>query len=336
MPRRISFALLLSVLFSVYTSAQVTLFGVGSTFVYPIFSKWEQVYQKQHPDVRIGYLPIGSGAGIAQTLTGTVDFGGTDAPVDDTELNQSKIKILHVPVILGADVPAYNLPDVETPIRFTGQLLADIFLGKVRNWNDPAIAAVNQGARFPNREITVVHRLDGSGTTYIWTDYLSKINSEWKGKVGKGTRVKWPAGVEANGNEGVSEKIREVNGAIGYVELSYAQQKKIAFGSVQNAAGRFMVASVASIEEAAGSSALPPSDFRTSITNAPGANAYPIAGFSWILVPVQAKSPEAKKALRDFLSWAITDGQRYAPDLFYCPLPPEIATRARQLINDHR
>jgi len=334
MARRI--LLLLTVLFSVYTAAQVTLFGAGSTFVYPIFSKWTAVYQRQHPDVRIGYLPVGSGAGIAQTLMGTIDFGGTDAPVSDAELNQSKIKVLHVPVTLGADVPAYNLPDVETPLRFNGQLLADIFLGKVRNWNDPAIAAVNQGVRLPNRAITVVYRQDHSGTTYIWTDYLSKVNSEWKNRIGKGTQVHWPVGVEANGNEGVSRKIKEVNGAIGYLELSYAQEKKIPFGSVQNAAGRFIVASVSSIEEAAGSFTLPASDFRTSITNAAGADAYPIAGFSWILVPVQGKSPATKKALRDFLSWVITDGQKYAPDLFYCPLPPEIATRAQQLVNGYR
>lgn len=336
MPRRIAGGLLLWLSLAACGSAQVTVNGIGSTFVYPIFSKWEDVYHKQHPDVQIAYLPLGSGAGIAQTLSGMADFGGTDAPVADRELSRAKIQVLHVPVILGADVPAYNLPGVPTPLRFTGPLLADIFLGKVRNWNDPAIAAVNRGVILPNREITVVHRLDGSGTTYIWTDYLSKVSPEWKDKIGKGTRVKWPVGLAGNGNEGVSQIIQDVNGAIGYIELSYAENKKIPFGTVQNLAGHFIRANVNGVEEAAASSDLPATDFRVSISNAPGPNAYPIASFSWILVPIQSRSPAAKKALRDFLAWVLTDGQKYAVALFYSPLPPDVASRAQKMLAESR
>jgi phosphate transport system substrate-binding protein len=336
MRHRICCLLLLFFSFCHPTMAQVTLHGAGSTFVFPIFSKWADEYEKQRPDVKISYLPNGSGAGIALTMTGMLDFGGTDAPVDDVQLNKSKIQLLHVPVILGADVPAYNIPELHTPLQFTGELLAQIFLGKVTSWSDPAIAALNPTLNLPNRPITVVHRQDGSGTTYIWTDYLSKVSPEWKSRVGKGTKVKWPVGVEANGNEGVSQKIQELSGAIGYVELSYAENKKIPFGNVQNKAGRFIRASVSGIEEAAASSDLPQADFRVSISNAPGPAAYPIASFSWILVPTQPKSPEVKKALRDFLSWVVTDGQRYATDLSYCPLPQPVVVRAHQMLNESR
>ncbi len=255
---------------SLLTSAQTTLNGAGSTFVYPIMSKWAAEYHKQHAETQVSYLPLGSGAGIAQTMEGMLDFGGTDAPVSDAELARAKVPVIHVPVVLGADVPAYNLPDVHAQLRFTGQVLADIFLGKIRNWNDPAIASTNQDVTLPNQEITVVHRLDGSGTTYVWADYLSKVSSEWKNRVGKGTSVKWPVGVGSNGNEGVSERIREIKGAIGYIELSYAQTKKIPFGSVQNASGLFIAASVAGIKEAAASSVGAKSDLRVSISNAPG------------------------------------------------------------------
>jgi phosphate transport system substrate-binding protein len=331
---RIACLLLFFFSFSIPGTAQVALNGAGSTFVFPIFSKWADEYEKQRPEVRISYMPNGSGAGIALTLSGMLDFGGTDAPVDDVELSKSKIQLLHVPVILGADVPAYNLPEVQTPLQFTGDLLANIFLGKVTNWNDPAIAALNPTVNLPNRAITVVHRQDGSGTTYIWTDYLSKISSEWKSRIGKGTKVKWPVGVEANGNEGVSQKIQELSGAIGYAELSYAEKKKIPFGNVQNKAGRFIRASVSGIEEAAASSDLAQTDFRVSISNAPGPAAYPIASFSWILIPTRAKNPEVNKALRNFLSWIITDGQKYATVLSYCPLPQQVAARAKQMLKE--
>jgi len=335
MPRRMPCVLLLF-FFSALASAQTTLNGAGSTFVSPIMSKWAQEYHKQHPEIQVNYLPNGSGAGIALTMAGMIDFGGTDAPVSDAQLAKAKVPVIHVPVVLGADVPAYNVPEVQTQLRFTGQVLADIFLGKIKNWNDPAISSMNRGVALPNQEITVVHRSDGSGTSYIWADYLSKVSDEWKNKVGKGTSVKWPVGVGANGNEGVSERIREVKGAIGYVELSYAQNKKIPFGSVQNPNGLFSTASVGGIKEAAASAVGTQSDLRVSISNAPGPNAYPVASFSWILVPVRARNPESKKALNEFLVWILTDGQKYAADLYYSPLPPEVAAKAQRVLEESR
>jgi len=335
MPRRMVCAVMpLFFCFMVY--AQTTLNGAGSTFVYPIMSKWAEEYHKQHPETQVSYLPIGSGAGIAQTMAGMLDFGGTDAPVSDAELAKAKVSIVHIPVVLGADVPAYNLPEVQGQLRFTGRVLAGIFLGTIKNWNDPAISSLNAGITLPNQEITVVHRLDGSGTTYIWTDYLLKVSSEWKNTVGRGTSVKWPVGLGANGNEGVSEKIREVKGAIGYVELSYAQKKKIPIGSVQNPSGLFIAASVGGIEEAAASAVGTPSDLRASISNAPGTHAYPIASFSWVLMPVHARNPETKKALKDFLAWIVTDGQKYAADLYYSPLPQEIVAKTQRVLSESR
>ncbi|MGO9539004.1 MAG: phosphate ABC transporter substrate-binding protein PstS [Terriglobales bacterium] len=311
---------------------QTTIFGAGSTFVSPIMSKWAEQYHKIHPDIQISYLANGSGAGIGLTLTGMVDFGGTDAPVSDAQLAQAKVKVSHFPVILGADVPAYNLPEVQTQLRFMGQTLADIFLGKIKNWNDPAIAASNPGVRLPDRPILVVHRLDGSGTTYIWADYLSKVSPEWKSKVGKGTSLKWPVGIAANGNEGVSDIIRTTQGALGYIELSYAEKKKIAFGSVQNADGVFTSASISGIEEAASSLKEIPADFRVSISNAPGRNAYPIASFSWVLIPNHPKDPSRRKIVMDFLAWALTDGQRFAEDLYYAPLPRDLNSKINSVM----
>ena len=312
---------------SVLGQTQTTVFGAGSTFVSPIMSRWAQEYHKVHPDIQISYLANGSGAGIGLTLTGMVDFGGTDAPVSDAQLAQAAVKVSHFPVILGADVPAYNVPEVQTQLRFTGQVLADIFLGKIKTWNDPAIASVNPGVRLPDRTIIVVHRMDGSGTTYIWADYLCKVSSEWKGKVGKGTSLKWPVGIGANGNEGVSETIQKTVGAVGYIELSYAEKKKIAFGSVQNADGAFVSASISGIEEAASSLKEIPADFRVSISNAPGRNAYPIASFSWILVPNHPKDAARKKIVMDFLAWIMTDGQRFAEELYYSPLPQDLTAK---------
>lgn len=333
MPRRMLCVVML-LFFSFVASAQTTLNGAGSTFVYPIMSKWAEEYHKQHPETQVSYLPTGSGAGIAQTMAGMLDFGGTDAPVSDAELAKAKVSIVHIPVVLGADVPAYNVPEVQAQLRFTGPVLAGIFLGKIKNWNDPAIASLNEGITLPNQEITVVHRVDGSGTTYIWADFLSKVSDEWKNRVGKGTSVKWPVGVGANGNEGVSEKIREVKGAIGYVELSYAQNKKIPFGSVQNPHGLFISASVGGMKEAAASAVGTQSDLRISISNAPGTNAYPIASFSWVLMPVQPRNPRSQKALKDFLAWIVTDGQKYAADLYYSPLPQEIAAKTQKVLNE--
>lgn len=312
---------------SISVFGQTTVFGAGSTFVSPIMSRWAQEYHKVHPDIQISYLANGSGAGIGLTLTGMVDFGGTDAPVSDAQMAQAPVKVSHFPVILGADVPAYNVPEVQTQLRFTGQVLADIFLGKIKNWNDAAIAAINPGVRLPDRTIMVVHRMDGSGTTYIWSDYLCKVSSEWKGKVGKGTSLKWPVGLAANGNEGVSETIQKTVGAVGYIELSYAEKKKIAFGSVQNADGAFVSASISGIEEAADSLKEIPADFRVSISNAPGRNAYPIASFSWILVPNHPKDPAHKKIVMDFLAWIMNDGQRFAEELYYSPLPQDLTAK---------
>lgn len=312
---------------SIPGQTQTTIFGAGSTFVSPIMSRWAEEYHKVHPDIHISYLANGSGAGIGLALTGMVDFGGTDAPVSDAQLARATFKVSHFPVILGADVPAYNVPEVQTQLRFSGQVLADIFLGKIKNWNDPAIAAINPGVRLPDRAIIVVHRMDGSGTTYIWADYLCKVSPEWKGKVGKGTSVKWPVGIAANGNEGVSETIQKTVGAIGYIELSYAEKKKIAFGSVQNADGAFISASISGIEEAAASLKDIPADFRVSISNASGRNAYPIASFSWILVPDHPKDPARKKIVMDFLAWIMTDGQRFAEELYYSPLPQDLTAK---------
>lgn len=325
-------AVLLLSFFSLRATAQTALYGAGSTFVAPIMSKWIYEYHRIHPDVVISYLPNGSGAGIALTLSGMLDFGGTDAPVSDAQLATATVKAIHFPVILGADVPAYNLAEVQTQLRFTGPLLAEIFLGKIKNWNDPAIASLNPGIKLPNGPIVIAHRRDGSGTTYIWTDYLSKISPEWKTSVGKGTKVKWPVGVEANGNEGVSETIRSTPGALGYIELSYAEKNKIAFGSVQNADGIFISASVSGIEEAARSVKDIPADFRVSISNAEGKSAYPISSFSWVLVPVQPKDRAKKKVLMDFLVWAVTDGQRYAQELYYSPLPIDLVVRINSSI----
>jgi phosphate transport system substrate-binding protein len=311
---------------------QTNIFGAGSTFVSPIMSKWAEQYHKIHPDIQISYLANGSGAGIGLTLTGMIDFGGTDAPATDAQLAQAAVKVSHFPVILGADVPAYNLPEVQTQLRFTGQVLADIFLGKIKNWDNPAIAANNPGVRLPDRQIMVVHRQDGSGTTYIWADYLSKVSPEWKRAVGKGTSLKWPVGNGFYGNEGVSEEIRKSPGTLGYIELSYAEKKKIAFGSVQNADGAFISASISGIEEAASSLKEIPADFRVSISNAPGRSAYPIARFSWILIPNHPKDPNRRKIVMDFLTWAITDGQRFAEDLYYAPLPSDLTSKINSVM----
>jgi phosphate transport system substrate-binding protein len=291
---------------------QTNIFGAGSTFVSPIMSKWAEQYHKIHPDIQISYLANGSGAGIGLTLTGMIDFGGTDAPATDAQLAQAAVKVSHFPVILGADVPAYNLPEVQTQLRFTGQ--------------------VNPGVRLPDRQIMVVHRQDGSGTTYIWADYLSKVSPEWKRAVGKGTSLKWPVGNGFYGNEGVSEEIRKSPGTLGYIELSYAEKKKIAFGSVQNADGAFISASISGIEEAASSLKEIPADFRVSISNAPGRSAYPIASFSWILIPNHPKDPNRRKIVMDFLTWAITDGQRFAEDLYYAPLPSDLTSKINSVM----
>ena len=311
---------------------QTQLNGAGATFPYPMYSKWFSEYHRLHPDVEINYQSIGSGGGIRQVLNGTVDFGASDGPMTDEQLKEAKTKILHIPTVLGADVPAYNVPGISGEIKFTPEALAGIFLGKIQNWNDPALTKVNPGVNFPNQQIVVVHRSDGSGTTYIFTDYLSKISKEWEAVAGKGTSVKWPVGLGGKGNEGVAGQIRQLAGSIGYVELIYAVENKITYGSVRNAAGNFVKASLDSVTEAAASSPKMPADFRVSITNAPGKTAYPISSFTWLLIPVQAKDPKNGKIIADFLDWMVTDGQKMTSQLSYAPLPASVVEKVKAAI----
>jgi phosphate transport system substrate-binding protein len=306
--------------------------GAGATFPNPIYQKWFSEYNKLHPEVQINYQSIGSGGGIRQVLAGTVDFGASDGPMTDEQLAQAKVKLLHIPTVMGAVVPAYNIPGVSGEIKFTPDVLADIFLGKITNWNNPAIAKVNPGMKFPDQAIIVVHRSDGSGTTYIWTDYLSKISKTWETTVGKGTSVKWPIGLGGKGNEGVAGQVRQLQGSIGYVELIYAVQNNIPYGSVRNAAGNFIKASLDGVTEAAASAKSMPADFRVSITNAPGKTAYPISSFTWMLVPVQGKDAQRGKILADFLGWMVTDGQKMTAQLTYAPLPESVAEKVKAAI----
>jgi phosphate transport system substrate-binding protein len=308
---------------------QTTLNGAGATFPNPIYSKWFSEYHKAHPDIQINYQPIGSGGGIRQVLAGTVDFGATDGPMSDEQLAQAKTKILHVPTVLGANVPAYNVPGVNAELKFTPEVLAGIFMGKIATWNDPAIAAANPGVNLPNQPIIVIHRSDGSGTTYIWTDYLSKVSPEWQSQVGKGTSVKWPVGLGGKGNEGVAGMIRQMQGSIGYIELIYAISNKISYGTVKNASGAFVKASLDSVTAAAGSVKSMPADFRVSITNAPGKDAYPISSFTWLLIPAQSKDAAKGKILADFLNWMVSDGQKMTAELAYAPLPESVATKVK-------
>lgn len=312
--------------------AQTTLNGAGATFPYPMYSKWFSEYHKVRPEAQINYQSIGSGGGIRQVLAGTVDFGASDGPMSDDQLAQSKVKILHIPTVLGSVVPAYNVPGVSGEVKFTPDVLAGIFLGKISNWNDPAITKANSGVNFPNQNIVVVHRSDGSGTTFIFTDYLSKISGEWRDSVGKGASVKWPVGLGGKGNEGVAGSIRITPGSIGYIELIYAVQNNIAYGSVRNAAGSFVKASLDSTTAAAASMKSMPADFRVSITNAPGKDAYPISSFTWLLIPAQAKDPARGKIIGDFLNWMVNEGQTMAAQLSYAPLPASVAEKVRAAI----
>jgi phosphate transport system substrate-binding protein len=311
---------------------QTTVNGAGATFPNPIYSKWFSEYNKLHPDVQINYQSLGSGAGIRQLLSGTVDFGASDGPMSDEQLAQSKTKILHIPTVLGAVVPAYNVPGITGEIKFTPEALAGIFLGRITNWNDPAVAKVNPGVNFPNQPIIVIYRSDGSGTTFIFTDYLSKISKDWSNTVGKGTSVSWKNGMGGKGNEGVAGQIRQLTGSIGYVELIYAVQNKITYGSVRNAAGDFVKASLDGVTEAAASVKTMPADFRVSITNAPGKAAYPISSFTWLLIPVQSKDPKKGKIIADFLDWMVNDGQKMTSQLSYAPLPASVVEKVKVAI----
>ena len=299
--------------------------GAGATFPYPIYSKWFSEYNKLHPNIQINYQSIGSGGGIRQLTNQTVFFGATDGPMTKDQLLAAPSRIVHFPTVLGAVVPVYNIPGVSAELKFGGPLLADIFLGKITKWNDPAIARENPGVDLPASDLTVVHRSDGSGTSYIWADYLAKVSPEWKARVGVATSVNWPTGVGGKGNEGVAGLVRQTPGSIGYVELIYAIQNKIAYGPVKNADGNHVRASLDSVTAAAAATEgkMPP-DFRVSITNAPGKNAYPIASFTWLLLYESPKDKERSRIMVDFLKWALTDGQKYAGELGYAPLPASV------------
>jgi len=328
---------LLCLALSVPAFAQTTLNGAGATFPYPMYSKWFSKYHDAHPDIQFNYQSIGSGGGIRQVLAGTVDFGASDGPMTDEQLAQAKTKILHVLTVLGAVVPAYNVSGVSGEIKFTPDVLAGIFLGKITNWNDKGIASANPGVNFPKDEpIVVIHRSDGSGTTFIFTDYLSKVSSDWQSQAGKGTSVKWPVGLGGKGNEGVAGMIRQMQGSIGYIELIYAVQNKITYGTVRNAAGAFVKASLDSVTAAAASVKSMPADFRVSITNAPGKDAYPISSFTWLLIPAQSKDAAKGKIIADFLNWMVDDGQKMTADLTYAPLPASVVTKVKDEIKQVR
>ncbi|HEV7574258.1 MAG TPA: phosphate ABC transporter substrate-binding protein PstS [Thermoanaerobaculia bacterium] len=299
--------------------------GAGATFPYPIYSKWFDQYHKMHPNAEINYQSIGSGGGIRQLSAGTVFFGGSDGPMTNDQITAAGFRIVHLPTVLGGVVPIYNVPEISAELRFTGPVLADIFLGKITKWNDAAIRASNPGVNLPNADIAVVHRSDGSGTSYIWCDYLAKVSPEYRKTVGVATSVNWPAGVGAKGNEGVAGLVKQTPGSIGYVELIYALQNKISYGAVQNLAGEWVRASTETVSNAASAAAKAmPKDFRVSITNAPGHNVYPISSFTWLLLQESSKDVARSRTMVDFIRWALTDGQQYAQQLGYAPLPKEV------------
>jgi phosphate transport system substrate-binding protein len=313
-------------------SAQMMINGAGATFPYPIYSKWFDEYAKVDPSVRFNYQSIGSGGGQKQILAQTVDFGASDGPMSDDNLAKAPGKLLHIPTVAGADVAAYNLPG-NPALKLDADAIAGIFLGQIKKWNDPKITALNPGVTLPDQEIVVVHRSDGSGTTYIWTDYLSKISAEWKTKVGTNTSVNWPTGIGGKGNEGVAGQIKQTPGALGYVELIYAVQNKMPYAEIKNAAGEFMKPTLESVTAALATADIP-DDFRFSMTNAPGKNAYPIAGATWLLVYQQQKDAAKGKKLVEFLKWSLTDGEKMAKDLQYAPLPESVQQRVLKRIGE--
>ena len=306
--------------------------GAGATFPYPIYSKWFSEYSASHSGVEINYQSLGSGAGIRQVTAGTVDFGASDGPMTDEQLASSKVKIQHVPTVLGAVVPIYNLDGVAGGLKITPDVLADIYLGKITNWSDARISKENPGAKLPNTEIFVVHRSDGSGTSYIFTDYLSKVSADWKNGPGKGTSPSWPRGIGAKGNEGVAGLVRQTPGALGYVELIYALQNKIETGIVRNAAGAYVPATIQSVAAAAASVKQLPADYRVSITNAPGKDAYPISSFTWLLVPNPGTDATKSKVIKDFLTWML-EHESEAAALNYAPLPDSVVTKVKATIS---
>src|SRR5271154_819232 len=315
---------------------QTLINGAGATFPYPMYSKWFDEYHKKFPTVSFNYQSLGSGAGIQQVTSGTVDFGASDGPMTDVQLKDFHTKqnsgVLHFPTVLGAVVPVYNIPGVTAQLNFTPEALAGIFLGQIKKWNDPAIAGSNAGVKLPGNDIVVVHRSDGSGTTYCFTDYLSKVSKDWESKVGRSGSVNWPVGLGGKGSEGVSGQVKQTPNSLGYVELTYAAQNKMSYGKVKNSGGAFIQASLQSVTEAAGSVKEMPDDFRVSITNPPGKGAYPIATFTWLLIPDRIKDPAKKKAITEFLQWMMADGQKMTAALDFAELPKPVIAKEMKAV----
>jgi phosphate transport system substrate-binding protein len=338
--KRITALLLVAFALGAVAIAESTLSinGAGATFPYPMYSKWFDEYHKKNSNLQINYQSIGSGGGIKQVTEGTVDFGASDGPMNDEQLKAFQDKhgfgILHFPTVLGADVPTYNIAGVSAELNFTPEAIAGIFLGKVTKWNDPLITGANKGVSLPGNDIVVVHRSDGSGTTYIWTDYLSKVSDEWKNKVGKGTSVNWPVGLGGKGNEGVAGLIKQTPNAFGYVELIYAIQNKMPYGRVKNSSGAFIKADLAGVTAAAaGAAKNMPDDFRVSITDAPGKTAYPISSFTWLLVPAKFSDSGKRDAIKGFVKWMLADGQEQTEALSYAKLPKEVVAKEMKALD---
>jgi phosphate transport system substrate-binding protein len=320
-----------------WAASTLSINGAGATFPYPMYSKWFDEYSKKNTNVQINYQSIGSGGGIKQVTEGTVDFGASDGPMNDEQLKAYSDKhgsgILHFPTVMGAVVPFYNIPGVSAELNFTPEALAGIYLGKITKWNDPAIASANKGVNLPANDIVVVHRAEGSGTTYCWTDYLSKVSDEWKTKVNKGASVNWPVGLGGKGSEGVTGTVKNTPNSISYVELIYAESNKIPYGTVKNSAGVFVKASLAAVSAAAAGAAKEmPDDFRVSITNAPGKASYPISTFTWLLIPEKFSDPSKRDAIKGFVQWMLADGQNYAEALSYAKLPKEVVAKELKAI----
>jgi phosphate transport system substrate-binding protein len=326
-----TFAIAGMLIFALGVAQAQKLTGAGATFPEPIYEKWFSEYSAAHPGVEINYQAIGSGGGVRQMTAGLVDFGASDMPVTDEQLAASKTKLTHIPTVMGAVVPSFNVPGV-TDIKFSPDVLADIYLGKIINWSDGRIAKDNPSEKLPNLKIIVVHRSDGSGTTYIFTDYLSKVSTDWANGPGRGASPSWPVGVGGKGNPGVAGLVRQLPGAIGYVELLYALQNHISYGDVKNAAGNWEKASIDGVTAAAASIKQMPSDYRVSITNAPGATAYPISSFTYLLVPLKFPDAAKGKVIKDMLSWIINSGEGEAAGLSYAPLPKSVADKVLKTV----
>jgi len=307
--------------------------GAGATFPYPIYSKWFSEYNRLHPEVKINYQSIGSGGGMRQVSDGIVDFGATDSPMSDQQIQTARFKTWHIPTVLGAIVPVYNLPEAHQDLNFSGDVIADIYLNKIRKWNDPRIAKENPGVNLPDQPILAVYRSDGSGTTFIFTDFLYKVSADWRKTVGRNTSVRWRAGIGQKGNEGVAGIVRQVPYSFGYVELVFAARNHMTFGKVKNPSGNFIKGSTASVTAAAAASAQSiPADFRVSLTNAPGANSYPISSFTWLLIPKTSRDPAKTKALNGFLNWMLDHGEAEAESQSYAPLPQQLKDAVRNVV----